>query len=78
MELLTPGWFPSLRQAGVRKIWLAVSQPDPSMTGELFRLGFDLWEVAVPEDRDSRTDLLELRPSWEAALKQAKRYEKVR
>ncbi len=76
MELLTPGWFPSLRQAGVRKIWLAVSQPDPSMTGELFRLGFDLWEVAVPEDRDSRTDLLELRPSWEAALKQAKRYEK--
>ena len=46
------------------------------MTGELFRLGFDLWEVAVPEDRDSRTDLLELRPSWEVALKQAKRYEK--
>ena len=76
LELLTPGWLPSLHQAGVRKVWLAVSHPDPAMTGELLRLGFEVWLVEIPEDRDSRVDLLEYAPRWKIALKRATRLEK--
>lgn len=76
LELLTPGWLPSLHQAGVRKVWLAARQTDPSMIGELLRLGLEVWRVEVAEDRESRVDLLEYGPSWKAALKTATRLEK--
>ena len=55
---------------------MAVSQPDPAMTGEMLRLGFECWLVKVPEDRESRVDLLELEPSWKAALQRATRLER--
>ena len=76
MELLTPGWFPSLRQAGVRKVWLALAVPEQMhrMASELARAGMDCWLVEVPEDRESRVDLLEYPASWKIALKQARRY----
>ena len=76
MELLTPGWFPSLRQAGVRKVWLALAVPEQMqrMAGDLARAGMDCWLVEVPEDRESRVDLLEYPASWKIALKQARRY----
>lgn len=76
LELLTPGWLPGLHQAGVRKVWLAASQAEPAMIGELLRLGLEVWRVEVPEDRDSRVDLLEYGPSWKAALKRATRLER--
>lgn len=60
----------------MRKVWLAASQADPAMTGELLRLGWEVWRVVVPEDRESRVDLLEYGPSWKAALKKATRLEK--
>lgn len=76
MELLTPGWFPSLRQAGVRKVWLALAVPEQMhrMAAELARAGIDCWLVEVPEDRESRVDLLEYPAGWKIALKQARRY----
>lgn len=76
MDLLTPGWFPSLRQAGVRKVWLALAVPEQMqrMAAELARAGMDCWLVEVPEDRESRVDLLEYPAGWKIALKQARRY----
>ena len=79
-ELLTPGWLPALRQAGVRKVWLALSLPEPTkrMAAELARLGMECWLVEVPENRESRVDLLEYSPGWKLALKKARRYEQER
>lgn len=74
VELLTPGWLPELRRAGVRKVWLALSLAEQSkkMASELTRLGVDCWLVEVPADRESRVDLLEYTPSWRIALKKAR------
>jgi len=76
MELLTPGWFPSLRQAGVRKVWLALAVPEQMqrMAAELARAGIDCWLVEVPEDRESRVDLLEYPAGWERALEKARHF----
>jgi len=75
-ELLTLGWLPALRQAGVRKVWLALSLPEQRqrMARELVRSGLDCWVVEVPEDRESRVDLLENAPGWKFALKKARHY----
>ena len=75
MELLSLDWLAEFRRAGVRKVWLALSQPEPALLRELARLGLDVWLVKVPEDRESRVDLLEHAPSWRTALKKASRYE---
>ena len=79
-ELLTPSWLPALRQAGVRKVWLALSLPEQTkrMAAELTRLGMECWLVEVPENRESRVDLLEYSPGWKLALKKARRYEQER
>lgn len=79
-ELLTPGWLPALRQAGVRKVWLALSLPEQTkrMAAELARLGMECWLVEVPDDRESRVDLLEFPTGWKLALKKARRYEQER
>ncbi len=74
-ELLTPGWLPTLRQAGVRKLWLAcLPERAKKMGSEATRLGMDCWLVEVPEDRESRVDLLEYASTWKLALKKARRY----
>ena len=77
MELLRPGWFPTLREAGVRKVWLALHQPEQArkIAGELVRCGMECWLVPVPEDRESRVDLLEHAPGWALVLKKATRYQ---
>ena len=79
-ELLTPSWLPTLRQAGVRKVWLALSLPEQTkrMAAEMARLGMECWLVEVPEDRESRVDLLEFPTGWKLALKKARRYEQER
>lgn len=78
-ELLTPGWLPALRQAGVRKVWLALSpEHTKRLAAELERLGMECWLVEVPDDRESRIDLLEFPTGWNLALKKARRYEQER
>lgn len=76
MDLLTPGWCASLYQAGVRKVWWAVRQPNLAMLNELVQAGLDCWRIDMPEDRDSRIDLLVHALSWIRALSSATRYEK--
>lgn len=75
-ELLTPSWLATLRQAGVRKVWLALSLPEQTkgMAAELARLGMECWLVEVAEDRESRVDLLEVPTRWKLSLKKARRY----
>ena len=74
--LLAPGWFPTLYQAGVRKVWLALSPAEQTqkIASELARSGIDCWLVEVPDDRESRVDLLEYTPSWKIALKKARHF----
>ena len=76
MELLTPGWLPVLYQAGLRKVFLATSSSEQTQkfAREFTKLGVDCHLIAVPDDRESRVDLLEHPPSWEWALKKATRY----
>jgi hypothetical protein len=53
---------------------LALSRPElkKKFVRELVRLGVECWVVEMPEDRESRIDLLNL-PSWTTARKQARR-----
>ena len=53
VDLLTPGWLHALRQAGVRKVWLALSLAEQSkkMASELAQLDVDCWLVEVPAER---------------------------
>ena len=61
-------------------MWLALSLPEQTkrMAAELTRLGMECWLVEVPENRESRVDLLEYSPGWKLALKKARRYEQER
>lgn len=48
-------------QRGVRKVWLALSRPElkKKFVRELVRLGVECWVAEMPEDRESRIDLLD-------------------
>lgn len=76
IDLLTEAWFPTLVQKGVRKVWLALfaSESARRLADELVRLGLECWWVEMPEDQESRVDLLEYARNWARALKQAKRH----